>query len=123
MGAAAQHWSSSVMRYISVDLQAAEDIISDHFLQSVEFEQGSNLAQLICGLLVDARLSARVRVLPQNDGLLLLATGEKSREVVVFDLEAAPLFDKRNPGSALLCFQRVLRFAIRYWKKFKLSHS
>jgi len=110
------------MRFIAVDIHAAEEIISDRLLQSVEFEHGRALAALLQGEVSEIRISARIEFLNQKDGLFILLAAQSPSDYVVFDRETCGLFDGRlSPGEVLLCFQKVLRFAVKYWGSMRLS--
>ncbi len=110
------------MRFIAFDSAAAEDIVSDRFMQSVEYENGRTFAALLQDAVQDARLSPRITILRHEDGLFFLSASRRSPDCIVFDRETCGLFsEKYSPADVLLCIQKVLRFAMKTWRNLNLS--
>lgn len=110
------------MRFLLVEMHAVDELISGRYFQSVEFEQGKSLALLLAGSVKTAIISPSIKILSTTEGLYFLSTQGGSGNVIVFDLEAAPLFG-HNPEEDLLVFQRVLRFGTKTWQNLRLSVS
>lgn len=110
------------MRFLAVQKSAADEIVSDRTLQSVDFERGRILSELLMDPSLDVPLGPRLAIHRCQDGLFFLsATGDRSH-YVVFDLETCGLFQKQySPSDVLLYFQKVLRFVIKVWGGMRLS--
>jgi hypothetical protein len=104
-------------RYIFVDAEAAEDIVSTRFLQSEEFEQGKLFATALAGNAEYRQLAAHTHIIEGNDGIFILNDKSRQNDFLVIDLESAPLFDNCNARDSLLRFQKLVRFARRRWAK------
>lgn len=109
------------MRFIAVERAAAQEIISDRVMQTVEYEGGRTLAALLQEPSFDVNLGPRIVTQRQKNGLFLLAASAELRDWVVFDLETTGLFKCFPSTGALLCFQKILRFSVKYWENLKLS--
>ncbi|SDY80745.1 UvrD/REP helicase N-terminal domain-containing protein [Collimonas sp. OK242] len=109
------------MRYIVIDRIAVGELVGDRSFQSTDFPNGQALAFLILGKSVDFPINKRVAQVMIKQGLYLLSRKEESHDVLVIDLQEAPLFDKRSDSEALLLFQKVIRFAIKRWEKMSFT--
>lgn len=105
------------MRYIAVQREAVEELISDRQAQSTEYEPGRHLADVLRGRSTDiAVVSPRVALSSNGNGRILFRPGGTSHTYIVFDLEQSGLFSSdRSDADAVLYFQRLLRFALKYW--------
>jgi hypothetical protein len=109
------------VRFIAVSRTAADEIIADRRLQSVEYETGRAFAKVLQNPDLDARLSPRITLSRYPDGLFLLSAA-RSPDYVVFDLQTCSLFDEAHSlAEVLLYIQKVLRFAKKIWGNLKLS--
>ena len=111
------------MKFVAFDERAADEIASDRFLQSTEFEAGRALATLLAGKVKAINVSARLHVLNIEDGFYLLGEITDNQNLFVIDEIAAQLFDGRSEADCLMIFQKLCRFAIRQWKRLKLSRN
>lgn len=107
------------MRYLAIQREAVEEIVGNRLLQSVDFEPGERLAGVLSGGSEDiASISPRLSLVSGQSGAgrVILRPGVRTRSFVVFDLEQSGMFGSKQPGDeAVLCLQRVLRFAIKHW--------
>ena len=111
-------------RFIVVSRAAAETMAADRFLQSCEFEQGSKLAAFLADELKDTiPVLPLVLIAPGSGGLCFVSRKSDRSDALVFDLEACPIFDARGRQETLLIFQKILRFALRYWGQQKFTAS
>jgi UvrD/REP helicase N-terminal domain len=111
------------MKFIAVDRVAATEIISDRRYQSLEYEVGTALAQLLERPVLDVRLTPRITPHRDADGLFILSACHRPRDFVIFD-EACGLFEGRHSiESSLLYLHKVLRFAVKLWDNQRLSPS
>lgn len=114
------------MRFIAVDENAADELVSDRFLQSSEFDAGRLLVRRIQGKEREVTLNPRISIVEQESGLYFLSSNSaspNSPNLIVLDLVQAPIFSGRSDAECLLIFQKVIRFAVRYWKKLRPSRS
>lgn len=110
------------MRFIAVERTAAEEIISDRTLQSIDYEAGRSLSKVLIAKIPDARLNPKVQVVGHPEGLFFFSATEDSSDFIIFDLETSGLFGPQSvPSDALLYFQKVLRFAVKLWGNLRLS--
>src|SRR5258705_12566360 len=99
------------MRFLAVEKTAADEIISDRSLQSVDFENGRALSEFLQNLSLDVQVSPRLMVQRCQDGLFIVSVTGTGSDYVVFDLETCGLFEKQHSfADVLLYFQKVLRF-------------
>jgi superfamily I DNA/RNA helicase len=110
-------------RFIALDANAVAELVQTRDLQTAEFPNGRTLGLLLCGKMAATSFSLRVEALAMNDGLFLLSPTEQSDNVLVIDLESAPLFEEGVERDALFVFQRILRFAVKRWNRMSLSAS
>jgi hypothetical protein len=111
-----------MMRFVAFDSVAAEDIVSDRFMQSVDYDAGKKLALLAQDKGKDDSISPRIAVARHSDGLFLQSASKPSPDSVVFDCEKSGLFDQKYSSAEVLLFiQKVLRFALKSWRSLSLS--
>lgn len=104
-------------RFILVDAFAAEELVSTRTLQSDDFENGRILGAALTGALSLGQLAPKAYLVEAGQGLYILNGSSKSEDVLVIDLEQAPLFEGCSTRDAILRFQKLLRFARRRWTK------
>ena len=78
------------MKFIVVDDKAADEIVSDRFLQSSEFEAGQNLAYLLKAQAKEISLNPRVSIVQHDSGVYFLSPEGGLSNIIVFDLTEAP---------------------------------
>jgi superfamily I DNA/RNA helicase len=109
-------------RFLAVERTAAEEIVQDRQLQSIQFEAGRNLASVLRDLSSDTTVSSRIDVVRHSEGTFFLPKSDGSLDYTVFDMNTCGLFLKdQDPQQALTCFQKVLRFALKRWNSQSLS--
>ena len=111
------------MKFLAVDLGAAESIISNRELQSNEFIPGKTLALFLTSESAFVKLPPDVHLVEAAGGVYLVSTGEGSDHLFIIDLLSAAVFQGWQHSEQLLIFQHLLRFAVRYWKRQRLSRS
>lgn len=104
-------------RYLVVERTAVQELVMVRQVQSIEFQEGDLLAKFLTSQNFQLTLGTYIRVSIFGDGIFFFSTRDSTNDCLVFDLEQAPLFKNRTEREALLTFQKVLRFAIRYWTK------
>lgn len=110
-------------RFLVIDADAAEDIVSARELQSDEFERGKALGRMLSSTFDLSQLTTHTYVIQEESGIYLLSDKAYHHDILVFDLEAAPVFSEVEPRDALLRFQKVLRFARRRWTNVSPAHN
>ena len=111
-------------RFLVVSKAAADTITGDRVLQSCDFDQGFGLAALLNNEAEDVVVDIpRVLIVPSSGGLCFVSKSADHSDAIIFDLDTCPIFSDKNEKEALLIFQKVLRFAIRYWSKGRFTTS
>jgi hypothetical protein len=110
------------MRFLLVDQGAAEEIIADRYLQSTEFEPGRALGALLSGEVKKIVLSPRLYLFEKEDGIYILSRTPTDNVLVIDEVEAR-VFAGRSGAEALVIFQKLARFAVRYWKKLRPNRN
>ena len=88
-------------RFLLVDAYAAEDIVSTRTLQSEDFEQGMLMGMALGGATSLRQLSPHTFVVETSEGMYIISDKSSSTDVIVIDLETAPIFDGCNPKDAI----------------------
>lgn len=104
-------------RFILVDGAAADDLVSTRTLQSDDFEHGQILGEVLKGTSVIKQLTPRAYLVEDEHGLYFLQDSSKDENILVIDLETAPVFADGSTRDAIIRFQKMLRFARRRWAK------
>jgi UvrD/REP helicase N-terminal domain len=104
------------MKFLLLDHGAASQIVSKHFLQSIEFEQGLLLSDFLINRKTIDKITQYIFVKEKNNGIYFTSEKKYINQCVVFDLEKCDPFNGKTPEEALMIFQKVLRFCIRYWE-------
>lgn len=112
------------MKYSVVDDSAIDEIISNRFLQSTEFEQGKTLLAVLRGEVRGAKVSASLRITNLGDGVFLTGPSiSQDNRYVVIDEEQSDLFGLQGDADALFSFQKLLRFAKKLWQGLSLTYA
>jgi len=110
------------VRFLAVECCAAEELVSERTLQSVEYENGTRLAEFLQGDYDVQIPDPRIEVVRHEDGVFIVPPTARSHDFVVFDMDTCGVFSKlHSQADVLLFFQRVLRFGIKHWRNFRLS--
>ena len=97
-------------------------LLSNRTLQSVEYDAGRSLGELLLHGVADVPLGPRLELVNHAGGLFFLSATETSPDFILFDLETSGLFTNDTLlAEAVLRFQKVLRFAIKVWSNLRLS--
>lgn len=115
------------MKYLYVEREAVVQIVANRNLQSCEFEEGLILANFISeGQLIENYIVGDLCFLEQEDGIAIFSKNatSKIKEGVIFDLTTFKGFHHHRNRKDLIVtlFQKVLKFAIRYWRKLPLTN-
>lgn len=104
-------------RFIVIDRGAAGELVAERAFQSVDFPGGLILVHLLTGLSSTPLISKSFRSIHFDNGLFFLSSKGENHDVLIIDLQEAPIFDSRSSSEALLIFQKVTRFAIKRWER------
>lgn len=113
----------TVQKFLLIDAEAAEEIVSTRTLQSDEFEQGQLLAANISGTWVPRQLSPRTFLIIGDSGAFILNDNSAHKDFLVVDLESADLFRYCSARDVIVRFQKLLRFCRRRWTKVSPAHN
>jgi hypothetical protein len=111
------------LKYIVIDRASVSELVGDRSFQSTDFPNGLALAFMITGKSLDFPGNKRVTAVSVKQGIYLLSRTAVSHDVLVIDLQEAPIFDRRSDADALILFQKVIRFAIKRWEKMSYTWS
>lgn len=104
-------------KYIVIDRVAVTELVGDRSFQSIDFPNGQALADLIVGRSLVFPEDRKTAVVVEKQAIYILGRNDACHDVLVIDLQEAPIFEKRSDQDALLLFQKVIRFAIKRWEK------
>lgn len=104
-------------KYLVIDSEAAEDIVSTRTLQSEDFQEGKILGAMLIGGATAPSFTAHTFAAETPDGLFFLNENSDHSNLLVIDQESSGLFSDCTTRDALTRFQKLLRFARRRWTK------
>lgn len=111
------------MKFVAFDQPAAEEITSDRFLQSVEFEPGRALGALLSQQAKKIALGPKICIANKDNGIFIIGNMQDGDNLFVIDEENARVFLGRSEADCLLVFQKLCRYAVRQWKRLRLSRN
>lgn len=112
------------MKHITIELGAIDEIVSDRFLQSTEFEPGKALATILKGQLGSAPINPRVAITHAADGIFLTTLSPKtSARYLVIDIQTSKIFDDLSDSDSLFVLQKLMRFAKKSWQGLAFNFS
>lgn len=109
------------MRFLAIERMAVDELVSDRQSQSIEFERGYSIAHFLQSRKGDLELGPHIIFEKNNDGVYLLNPNSDSNDILVFDFDESDCFKKQSDREVILVFQKILRFAVRYWKSQKFT--
>lgn len=112
------------MKFLGLSRHAVEEIISDRFLQSLEFEAGVTFANFLMGKVTKVKINSKIEIFSYEDGYIIDGAVGGSSKYVVFDVEASRVFaDIYKPSEVILHLQKTLRFCAKVWANLKPSSN
>ena len=112
------------MNYVCIDDGAVEEIISGRSYQTVDFEEGARLIEVLSGRSQLALKFSNVVVTQEEKTIFLSTTGSwKSKKYLVIDCESCELFESHPPSHSLVYLQKLLRFCTKFWNNSVYSKS
>lgn len=104
------------MKYILFEASSAENIVTNPYLQSLEYKISQTFIDSLRGVVTTPFSSRGVRSLTTKDGIIF--SGKRvEKKFLMFDLEQCSVLSETSDSELLLIVQKVLRFSIRYWGK------
>ena len=104
------------MKYILFEKSAVEELISYRYLQAAEYAQGRNFARFLRGEDDQLELLPTVCLKKSKEGCFFVGK-EISKTFFVVDVEKSRIFDNITIEETIQVFQKLFRFAVRYWNK------
>lgn len=102
------------MNYIYISYDAIVEITSTHKLQSADFNESAMLCQAIRGE-VDDWTYGLLNFKLTDKGAFFFSREKQIKKGIVFDLTTFKGFDGAKDDAVLTIFQKVLKFALRYF--------
>lgn len=109
------------IKYIVIDRQSAGELVSDRAFQSIDFPNGQALAFFLTNKSIDFPVNKKINYIDVKRGVFLISKECISDDILIIDLQEAPVFEKRSDSDSLLLFQKIIRFAIKRWEKMSLT--
>jgi hypothetical protein len=111
------------LKFILIDRDSVSELVGDRSYQSTEFPNGQALSFLITSKAHEFPDNKRVVAVNVRQGVYLLSRTSTSNDVLVIDLQEAPIFERRSDADSLILFQKTIRFAIKRWEKMSYTWS
>ena len=112
------------MKYVCIDDGAVEELISGRNYQTVEFEEGARLIEVLSGRRQLALKFSNVVVTQEEKTIFLSTAGSwKSKKYLVIDCERCELFESHPASHSLVYLQKLLRFCTKFWNNSVYSKS
>lgn len=103
------------MNFLLFEKSAVEKLVSKTVFQSVDFSQGLELAETVCGISKPDALDT-VCVKYEGDKGVFFVGKDCTKTFLLFDLTQCMLLQEKNsPDRLLLILQKVFRTAMRIW--------
>lgn len=102
-------------KFIAFDDAAITEIVSGRLYQSVDFDLGQDLVQLIRGK-GDFEPPSGLRIISESGGVYVVSPKANAKpRFLVFDIEQSRAFAGLSDSDALFALQKCLRFAVKWW--------
>ena len=104
------------MKYIYITLDAIDAFSSIRQYQSIEYQNGEDLYEVLSGNGFDLKDSQIISQRLEN-GLALYTSKIDRNRAVLFDLSTFNAFQEQEPKQVVNIFQKILKYAIKYFNK------
>lgn len=109
----------SMMDYIFITYDAIEEFTSGRFFQSYEFSDSVDLCRVLKGESVE--WNHHSIHLERNDrGIFFCTKTFDKKRGIIFDLTSFKGFNECSNDKIIMMFQRILKYAIRYYNNLPL---
>lgn len=112
------------MKYIVFEEGAVDELVSNRFFQTIEFDLARALYELISGGVSSAVLSPEISLVKLDGGIAFASkSASKEKHYLVIDLEQSRLLEEVDAAETVFVLQKTLRFAKKLWQKMSLNYS
>lgn len=115
-----------MLKYFTVTQDAAEELIRAQKLQNTDYQEARNFSDLLLGEDTDfSYIKTLIKVDLSNEGVVFFGLSEnkwKNKNTLTFDLSTAR-FSNISSSERLMCLQKIVRFAIKYWRRLGLNSN
>ena len=111
------------MNFLAIDQASADDIVSDRFLQSTDFEPGKALGEWLAGHEQSIKLNPRLHLSSEGGQYCIVSSSTVTGNLLVIDEVSANIFADKEGSDCLLILQKLCRFAVRYWRKLRHNQN
>lgn len=101
-------------KFLYVDFSAVDVCVNSRQLQTVEYDEGTNFSKKLRNF-SELFYGFSLNFVEENGGIYLLKNNEKTNRGIVFDFDTFNGFNYNSEQDSLTLFQKVIRFAIKYW--------
>lgn len=108
------------MKYIYITLDAIDAFSSIRQYQSIEYQNGENLYNVLSGKSDDLKDKLIVSQRLEN-GLAFYTSNLDRNKAILFDLSTFNAFNEQEPKHVITIFQKILKYAIKYF--YKLAYA
>lgn len=102
------------MKYIYITLDAIEAFSNIRQYQSIDYASGEALYKVLHGSSVSLE-DKRIKLLSLDNGVVFYTSNFDRNRGVLFDLSTFDAFKNKEPKHAITIFQKVLKYAIKYF--------
>jgi superfamily I DNA/RNA helicase len=112
------------MKFIIFEEGAIDELVSNRYFQTIEFDLARALYELISGTVSSVKLPPDLRVVNLDDGIgFASCNASKESHFLVFDLEQSQLSAGLSEAELVFVLQKTLRFAKKLWQNLSLNYS
>lgn len=112
------------MKYIVFEEGAVDELVSNRFFQTIEFDLARSLFELVSGSISTAVLPPEISLIKLNDGIAFASKkASKSSHFLVLDLEQSRFLTEVSDAESVFVLQKTLRFAKKLWQNMSLNFS
>ncbi|MCB1357620.1 MAG: UvrD-helicase domain-containing protein [Maritimibacter sp.] len=112
------------MRYVVFEEGAVDELVSNRFFQSIEFDLARALYELVSGGVSNAVFPVEISIVALDEGIAF-ASKSASREshFLVVDLEQSRFLEELDSSETVFVLQKTLRFSKKLWQNMSLNYS
>ncbi|MBD8893515.1 UvrD-helicase domain-containing protein [Roseibium litorale] len=112
------------MRYIVFEECAVDELVSNRFFQTIEFDLGRALFELVAGHIPTANLPPEISLVKLDEGIAFTSKkASKNSHFLVLDLEQSDFIKEISENETIFVLQKTLRFAKKLWQNLSLNFS
>lgn len=112
------------MKYILFEEGAVDELVSNRFFQTIDFDLGRALYELVSTGKTLIDLPANLTIIKLGDGIALASkSATKESHFLVFDLEQSNFLSAISATETVFVLQKALRLSKKLWQKMSLNFS